>query len=29
LRLDGARLIPRRAPPLLGEHTVEVIAELV
>jgi crotonobetainyl-CoA:carnitine CoA-transferase CaiB-like acyl-CoA transferase len=25
--LDGARPLPRRAPPALGEHTVEVLAE--
>jgi len=28
LRLDGARLLPRLAPPLLGEHTDEVVAQL-
>ena len=28
LRLDGARLQPRHAPPLLGEHSDEVLAEL-
>jgi crotonobetainyl-CoA:carnitine CoA-transferase CaiB-like acyl-CoA transferase len=25
--LDGARLLPHRPPPALGEHTVEVLAE--
>jgi len=28
IRLDGERPAPRRAPPMLGEHTIEVLSEL-
>ena len=28
VRLDGAAAPPRRPPPLLGEHTAEVLAEI-
>lgn len=28
LSLDGRRLAPRVAPPLLGQHTTEILTEL-